>query len=83
MQALFGNNGKRVARIQSGEAAGRPSRGLVYVNLNRLPGSRYRVRPFQKHEQRQQQNQLRQQYQQFLLTQRLDTTLRLLRREIN
>ncbi|MDF7811097.1 AsmA-like C-terminal region-containing protein [Hymenobacter sp. YC55] len=80
MQALFGNNKKRVARIKSGEAAARPSRGLVYVNLSREPGSRYKVRPFQKQEQRQQQEKWQQQYQQLVRTQRLDTTLRLLQR---
>ncbi|WP_375433676.1 AsmA-like C-terminal region-containing protein [uncultured Hymenobacter sp.] len=80
MQALFGNNEKRVARIKSGEAANRPSRGLIFVNLNRQPGTPYKVRPFQKQEQRQQQEHLRQQYQQLIRTQRLDTTLRLLQR---
>lgn len=80
MQALFGNNEKRVARIKNGEAAARPSRGLVYVNLNRQPGSRYKVRPFQKQEQRQQQEQLKKQYLTLIRTQRLDTTLRLLQR---
>ncbi|HEX8429382.1 AsmA-like C-terminal region-containing protein [Hymenobacter sp.] len=80
MQALFGNNEKRVARIKSGEAAIRPSRGLVYVNLKRQPGSRYKVRPFQKQEQRRQQEQLHQQYQELIRVQHLDTTLRRLQR---
>ncbi|WP_324677618.1 AsmA-like C-terminal region-containing protein [Hymenobacter sp. GOD-10R] len=80
LQALFGNNEKRIARIQSGEAAQRPSRALTYVNLKRpSPGAKYNVRLFKKSEQRQQQAALRKQYQQLLLTQRLDTTLRLLR----
>lgn len=78
MQALFGNNKKRVARIKSGEAATRPSRGLVYVNLSRQPDSRYKVRPFQKQEQRQKQEQLQRQYQKLIRAQRLDTTLQLL-----
>jgi hypothetical protein len=79
MQALFGNNEKRIERIQSGEATRRPSRGLVYVHLSRPPGSKYKVRLFKKQEQRQQQQQLRQQYQALLRTQQLDTTLRQLR----
>ncbi|SNC65700.1 AsmA-like C-terminal region [Hymenobacter gelipurpurascens] len=78
MQTLFGNNKKRIERIQSGEATEQPSRGLVYVNLHRTPGSRYKVRPFQKQEQRQQQEQLRREFQQLLIRQPLDTTLRLL-----
>jgi hypothetical protein len=79
MQALFGNNQKRVARIQSGEATQRPSRGLFYVNLSRTPGSRYKMRPFKGIEHSQSQLQLQQEYQDLLRTQRLDTTLRLLR----
>lgn len=79
MQTLFGNNEKRIERIQSGEATRRPSKGLVYVHLSRPPGSKYKVRLFKKQEQRRQQEQLRQQYRALLRTQRLDTTLRLLR----
>jgi hypothetical protein len=79
MQALFGNNEKRIERIQSGEAARRPSRGLVYVHLSRAPGTKYKVRLFKKQEQRQQQERLRQQYRALLRTQQLDTTLRRLR----
>lgn len=79
LQALFGNNSNRITRIRSGEAAQRPSRGLVYINLRRTPGSKYQMRPFQKQQQRLQQLTLAQQYQQLLRTQRLDTTLRLLR----
>ncbi|MBX0290175.1 hypothetical protein K3G63_06980 [Hymenobacter sp. HSC-4F20] len=78
LQALLGNNRKRIARIQSGEAAERPNRGLLYVNLQREPGSRYKVRLFQKQEQQAQQRALQQQYQHLLQRQPLDTTLRLL-----
>jgi len=80
LQALFGNNDKRIARIQSGAALHRPDRPLTYVNLHRpAPGVKYGVRLFKKGEQQQQQAALRKQCQQLLLTQRLDTTLRLLR----
>jgi hypothetical protein len=80
LQAFIGNNDKRIARIQSGEALSRPDRPLTYLNLNRTsPGTKYAVRLFKKNEQRQQQESLRQQCQRLLLTQRLDTTLRLLR----
>jgi hypothetical protein len=79
VQALFGNNQKRIARIQSGEATQRPSRGLFYVNLSRPPSSRYRMRPFKGLEHSQSQLHLQQEYQDLLRTQRLDTTLRLLR----
>ncbi|RSK49036.1 AsmA-like C-terminal region-containing protein [Hymenobacter rigui] len=78
LQALLGNNRKRIARIRSGEATSRPSRGLVYVNLRRAPGTRYKVRLFKKQEQLQQQEQLREQYRQILRRQPLDTTLHLL-----
>ncbi|MBD2715033.1 hypothetical protein KBK19_08305 [Microvirga sp. STR05] len=79
LQALFGNNEKRIARIQSGEAAQRRSRGLIYLNLSRTtPGSRYKVRPFQKQEQRQNKDAMLLEYQELLRTQKLDTTLRLL-----
>ncbi|WP_188816037.1 AsmA-like C-terminal region-containing protein [Hymenobacter cavernae] len=80
LQALFSNNDKRIARIQSGEATRRPDRPLTYVNLRRTaPDAKYGVRLFKKDEQRAQQAALRQQCQRLLLTQRLDTTLRLLR----
>ena len=79
VQALFGNNGKRIQRIQHNEPLARPRPGLTYVNLRRASGeTRYQVRLFKRDEQRQQQDQLRLQARQFLVTQRLDTTLRLL-----
>lgn len=80
LQVLFGNNQKRVERIEQGRlirsARGRPT----YINLRR-PAARspYKVRLFKKAEQREQQEALRQQARQLLLTQPLDTTLRLLR----
>jgi hypothetical protein len=80
LQTLFGNNEKRIARIQSGEATQQPSRGLVYVGLSRPAGTRrYQVKPFRKQQQRQNQQRVLQQYQTLLRTQQLDTTLRLLR----
>lgn len=78
LQALLGNNKKRIARIRSGEAEQRPSRGLVYLNLRREPGQPYKVRPFQKQEQQLQQQELLREYHRLLLRQPLDTTLRLL-----
>ncbi|QIX63024.1 AsmA-like C-terminal region-containing protein [Hymenobacter sp. BT18] len=78
MQTLFGDNRQRVSRVQTGEAAKRPSRGLIYVHLRRAPGSRYQVRPFQKKAQRRQQAAILEQYQQLLRQQPLDTTLQLL-----
>jgi hypothetical protein len=48
------------------------------VNLRRdAPATKYQVKLFQKKEQQQQQAALRQQVRQLLLTQRLDTTIRL------
>ena len=80
LQTLFGNNEKRVARIRSGEATQRPSRGLVYLSLRRPAGSRrYQVKPFRRQEQRQNLGQMQRQYLELLRTQQLDTTLRLLR----
>ncbi|GGG41798.1 AsmA-like C-terminal region-containing protein [Hymenobacter glacieicola] len=78
LQALFGDNKKRISRIQSGEAEQRPSRGLVYMNLYRQPGSPYKVRPFRKQEQQRQQALIQRQYRELLQRQPLDTTLRLL-----
>lgn len=79
LHALFGDNKKRIARIQAGEATTRHDSKLSYVNLTRdAPHSKYRVKLFQKHEQRQDQVALRRQFRQFVITQRLDTTLRLL-----
>lgn len=81
IQALFGDNKKRIERIKSHQPlAPRPHPGLTYVNLRRASGeAKYHVRLFKKDEQRQQQDQLRLQARQFLVTQRLDTTLHLLR----
>lgn len=79
MQAFFGNNDKRIRRIQHNQPLARPRPGLTYVNLRRASAdTRYQVRLFKKDEQRQQQTLLRLQARQFLVTQRLDTTLRLL-----
>ncbi|GAA3925846.1 hypothetical protein GCM10022406_09750 [Hymenobacter algoricola] len=78
-QTLFGNNSRRVERIRDNEPVRRAGR-LTYLGLSRTePGTKYKVRPFQRLEQREQQAALRQEYRQILQTQRLDTTLRLLR----
>jgi hypothetical protein len=78
VHALLGNNQKRIARIQAGEEVNRRDAKLTYVNLSReQPHTKYQVRLFQKHEQRQQQAILRRQSHLVILTQRLDTTLRL------
>ncbi|RFP65591.1 hypothetical protein D0N36_07795 [Hymenobacter lapidiphilus] len=66
LQTLFGNNRKRVERIRSGEATERRSRGLIYLQLHRQPGSRYRVRLFKKQQQRQQQAEVQEKYQRLL-----------------
>lgn len=80
LQALFGNNDKRVGRIQSGEPVSRAAGKLTYVNLHRTaPGEKYKVRFFQKEEQQREQAALFQQYRAVLRTQALDTTVRLLR----
>ncbi|WP_072008568.1 AsmA family protein [Hymenobacter sp. IS2118] len=80
LQALFGNNDKRVERIQDGEPKRNANRKLTYINLHRAaPGDKFKVRFFQKEEQRREQATLQQEYRDFLLTQRLDTTLRVLR----
>ncbi|WP_159452066.1 AsmA family protein [Hymenobacter roseosalivarius] len=80
LQVLFGDNKKRVERIQQGRLI-RSSRGRpTVINLHRpAAGQPYKVRLFKKAEQQQQQEALRQQARQLLLTQPLDTTLRLLR----
>jgi uncharacterized protein involved in outer membrane biogenesis len=76
LQALFGNNNKRVERIQNGEPVSNSKGKLTYVNLRRAaPGEKYKVRLFQKEEQRQAEIGLRQQLHSLFLTQRLDTTL--------
>jgi hypothetical protein len=81
LNVLFGNNKRRIERIQNGEPMRPRSPRLTYVNLRRdVPGTKYEVKLFQRKEQQQQQTALRQQYRQLLLTQRLDTTLRLLPR---
>ncbi|TGE18977.1 AsmA-like C-terminal region-containing protein [Hymenobacter elongatus] len=80
MQALFGDNDKRIERIQQNEPLRRPNHKLTYLNLQRpTAGSRYAVRLFKGPEQRQQQSVLRQQLRQIMIMQRLDTTLQLLR----
>ena len=80
MQALFGNNGKRVARIQNGEPVSHSTGKLTYVNLRRTaPGEKYKVRLFKGDEQRAAAAKLLDQYRGYLRTQRLDTTVRLLR----
>ncbi|QKG51851.1 AsmA-like C-terminal region-containing protein [Hymenobacter sp. BRD67] len=79
LHALLGNNDKRVTRIQAGEAMTRHDAKLSYVNLSReVPHTKYRVKMFQKKEQAQAQAELRRQFRQLVITQRLDTTLRLL-----
>jgi len=81
LHALLGSNKKRIARIQAGEATTRHDSKLSYVSLSReAPRTKYRVKLFQKHEQRQAQATLRRQLRQLVITQRLDTTLRLLPR---
>ncbi|PJJ61046.1 AsmA-like C-terminal region-containing protein [Hymenobacter chitinivorans] len=80
MQALFGDNEKRIERIQQSEPLRRPNHRLTYVNLQRLtPASRYSVRLFKGNEQRQQQAILRQQFRQLLITQGLDSTVNMVR----
>ncbi|UOQ52329.1 AsmA-like C-terminal region-containing protein [Hymenobacter cellulosivorans] len=80
MQALFGDNEKRIERIKQSEPLRRPNHRLTYVNLQRLtPASRYSVRLFKGNEQRQHQALLRQQFRQLLITQRLDSTVNLQR----
>ncbi|MCB2408897.1 AsmA-like C-terminal region-containing protein [Hymenobacter lucidus] len=80
MQALFGDNEKRIERIQQSEPLRRPNHRLTYINLQRpAAGSRYSVRLFKGQEQREQQALLRRQMRELLITQGLDTTLRLLR----
>ena len=80
LHALFGNNDKRVARIQGGEQTRNANRKLTYLNLRRtVPGEKYKVRFFQKEEQRREQASLRQEYRETLRTRGLDTTVRVLR----
>ena len=84
LQALFGNNDKRVARIRNGEpmnkADAKGKNKLTYLNLRRpAPGEKYKVRLFQRDEQRSAQARLLELYRGYLRTQRLDTTVRMLR----
>ena len=84
MRALFGNNDKRIGRIQSGaplsKAEAKGKNKLTYLNLRRTaPGEKYRVRLFQRDEQRTAQARLLELYQGYLRTQKLDTTVRMLR----
>ncbi|GAA4496356.1 hypothetical protein GCM10023172_09530 [Hymenobacter ginsengisoli] len=79
LHALLGSNNKRIARIQAGEATTRRDAKLSYVNLSRdAPHTKYHLKVFQKQEQREAQATLRRQFRQLVITQRLDTTLRLL-----
>lgn len=80
VQALVGNNRRRIARIRSGSFARHPDRHLLYLNLRRPQGGvRYAVRPFQRRQQKQQQTALQQEFRRLMLRQPIDTTLRLLR----
>ncbi len=84
MQALFGNNTKRIERIQNGEPMTRAdTKGknkLTYVSLRRTaPGEKFQVRLFQRDEKREAQARLLEQYRSYLDTQRLDTTVRMVR----
>jgi hypothetical protein len=80
LQALFGNNDKRIERIQQGETTRNANRKLTYINMRRAaPGEKYKVRLFQKEEHSREQALLRQEYRDFLLTHRLDTTVRMVR----
>jgi hypothetical protein len=81
LNVLFGSNKRRIERIQNGEPMRPRSPRLTYVNLRRdVPGTKYQVKLFQRKEQQQQQATLRQQYRQLVVTQHLDTTMRLLPR---
>ena len=80
LQALFGNNNKRVERIQNGETVSKSTGKLTYVSLRRTaPGEKYKVRLFQRDEHRDAMARLQEQYRSYLRTQRLDTTVRMLR----
>lgn len=84
IKALFGNNEKRIERIQNGEPMTRAdAKGkdkLTYVSLRRTaPGEKFQVRLFQRDERRDAQARLLEQYRSYLLTQRLDTTVRMVR----
>ncbi|MDQ2771919.1 MAG: AsmA-like C-terminal region-containing protein [Bacteroidota bacterium] len=84
MKALFGNNDKRIERIQSGapmtKADAKGKDKLTYVSLRRTaPGEKFKVRLFQRDEQRDGMARLREQYRTYLRTQRLDTTVRMVK----
>ena len=84
MKALFGNNNKRIERIQSGEpmtkADAKGKDKLTYVSLRRTaPGEKFKVRLFQRDEQREGMARLREQYRTYLRTQRLDTTVQMVK----
>ena len=84
LKALFGNNDKRIERIQNGEpmtkADAKGKDKLTYVSLRRTaPGEKFQVRLFQRDERRDAQTRLLEQYRSYLLTQRLDTTVRMVR----
>ena len=84
MKALFGNNEKRIERIQNGEpmtkADAKGKGKLTYVSLRRtFPGEKFQVRLFQRDERRDAQARLLEQYRSYLLTQHLDTTVRMVR----
>ncbi|GAA4045096.1 hypothetical protein GCM10022409_33920 [Hymenobacter glaciei] len=84
MKALFGNNDKRIERIQNGEpmtkADAKGKDKLTYVSLRRTaPGEKFQVRLFQSNERRDAQTRLLEQYRTYLLTQRLDTTVRMVK----
>ena len=84
MKALFGNNDKRVERIQNNEpmtkADAKGKDKLNYLSLRRTaPGEKFQVRLFQRDEHRDAQARLLAQYRSYLLTQRLDTTVRMVR----
>ena len=84
MKALFGNNEKRIERIQNGEpmtkADAKGKDKLTYVSLNRTaPGEKFKVRLFQRGEQREGMARLRAQYRTYLRTQRLDTTVQMVK----
>ncbi|MGI4874099.1 MAG: AsmA-like C-terminal region-containing protein [Janthinobacterium lividum] len=79
LHAFFGNNQKRIGRIQAGEPMTRRDTKLTYVGLSRdQPRTKYRVKLFQGKEHAQAQAEVRRQARQLIITQRLDTTLRLL-----
>jgi uncharacterized protein involved in outer membrane biogenesis len=84
MKALFGNNNKRIERIQNGEpmtkADAKGKDKLTYVSLRRTaPGEKFQVRLFQRDEKRDAQARLLEQYRNYLRTQHLDTTVRMVR----